>query len=402
MDNHAPGAGAIALRAMALNVPETPDHPNKRPFSGILTRLDEPSDEPPNGTGGRLSVLTRVAAEAALTTLLGMAIDATASLTAHAETRKIGIITTANIVGNEIAIEGFFYAKDFPDEMRTITAQKANLGFSFELTPTSHTITAENHYRVDGCVFTGAALLYRNKAAYHSTSLAAAITDKEPSDMDITELSGKVDTLTTGLATLTDLVTRSIAAGGANLSAASECLAAVEPHAKRLEDAAAKMRGDNIGLHMGEGHSAHLERMAGRMRAEAALGKVPHIYRDHDYSVGASAQAPVATTPTAPTIPTELTKAIETLTASVAEIKTGLADVKAGQRQQSPDPGRKTLPATISGILSRAGIKAEGVEAEGVTSATIGDFLTKAGITDPVQRMTVKRTMERHEQGLAN
>jgi hypothetical protein len=37
----------IVLNAMSLNVATDDEHPNKMPFRGILTRIDEPSDRPP-------------------------------------------------------------------------------------------------------------------------------------------------------------------------------------------------------------------------------------------------------------------------------------------------------------------------------------------------------------------
>ena len=54
----------VTLHAMSLNVPETPGHPNKLPFKGILTRIDEPSDAAPDGSNGKRVLLTRAAAEA--------------------------------------------------------------------------------------------------------------------------------------------------------------------------------------------------------------------------------------------------------------------------------------------------------------------------------------------------
>lgn len=47
---------------MALNISNDDDHPNKMPFSGVLTKLDEPSDEAPHGTGGRKIIITSEAA----------------------------------------------------------------------------------------------------------------------------------------------------------------------------------------------------------------------------------------------------------------------------------------------------------------------------------------------------
>jgi hypothetical protein len=62
----------------------------------------------------------------------------------------------------------------------------------------------------------------------------------------------------------------------------------VEPHAAALEACAASMEASGVGTHPSNGHVHVLRRMASSMRAEAANGKVPSIWRDHDYPVYAS------------------------------------------------------------------------------------------------------------------
>jgi len=63
---------------------------------------------------------------------------------------------------------------------------------------------------------------------------------------------------------------------------AANMLDKVEPHAKRLEDAADEMEADGIGGHLTDGHAAVLRRMSACMRADAAHGKLPSVYRDAD------------------------------------------------------------------------------------------------------------------------
>lgn len=53
---------------------------------------------------------------------------------------------------------------------------------------------------------------------------------------------------------------------------------AVEPHALALESAADAMHTAGIGLAPTSGHVDALRRMANAMRADAALGRVPHAY----------------------------------------------------------------------------------------------------------------------------
>jgi hypothetical protein len=66
-----------SLEAMALQMPEVKGHPNRMPFSGVLTRLDTPSDRAPGGSKGKKVILTTSAAERALPSLMGMAVDFT-------------------------------------------------------------------------------------------------------------------------------------------------------------------------------------------------------------------------------------------------------------------------------------------------------------------------------------
>lgn len=163
----------ISLSAMALNISNSDDHPNKMPFSGILTRLDEPSDGAPGGAYGRRIIVTSAAAERALSSLLGMAVDFTPSFDGHDAQTKIGIITSAVISGNAIEVEGFIYAADFPETAELIKELKDVLGFSFEAQRISVQDPGADMLTITDLAFTGAAILRKDKAAYTTTSLAA-------------------------------------------------------------------------------------------------------------------------------------------------------------------------------------------------------------------------------------
>jgi hypothetical protein len=71
----------------------------------------------------------------------------------------------------------------------------------------------------------------------------------------------------------------------------SNNLTKVEPHAKRLEDAADRMDKDGIGGHATRGHAAVLRDMASSMRADASVGKLPHIYNGGGAMFGAADNA---------------------------------------------------------------------------------------------------------------
>ena len=93
-------------------------HPNREAFRGVLTLVDVASDKPPAGARGHRVVLTRAAAEAALASLLGMALDYSPSLDRHDAQRKVGVITRAEIVGRQLELGGHLFAKDFPEIVR--------------------------------------------------------------------------------------------------------------------------------------------------------------------------------------------------------------------------------------------------------------------------------------------
>ena len=97
----------IKLESMAVEMPEVEGHPNRAGFRGVLTLVDVPSKRAPSGSKGRRVVLTRAAAEAALPSLLGMALDYAPSYDRHDARRKVGVITSADIVGRNLEVGGF-------------------------------------------------------------------------------------------------------------------------------------------------------------------------------------------------------------------------------------------------------------------------------------------------------
>lgn len=118
----------IALESMAVVMPEVAGHPNRAGFRGVLTVVDAPSQRAPSGSKGRRVVLTRAAAEAALPSLLGMALDYAPSFDRHDVRRKVGVITSAEVVGRNLEIGGFLYAKDFPEVVEEIGKSGRRVG----------------------------------------------------------------------------------------------------------------------------------------------------------------------------------------------------------------------------------------------------------------------------------
>jgi hypothetical protein len=165
--------GELAMRAMAVAFPAVHGHPNRLPFEGVLTLVDVASDKAPSGARGHRVVLTRAAAEAALPSLLGMAVDYKAGWDGHDARQKCGIITTAELEARKLRVAGFIFAKDFPEIEQQMRSDGA-MGMSYELADAHVADMRAQVWTLTRATFTGAAILLRDKAAYQETSFRVA------------------------------------------------------------------------------------------------------------------------------------------------------------------------------------------------------------------------------------
>ncbi|MGH8220896.1 MAG: DUF6582 domain-containing protein [Steroidobacteraceae bacterium] len=338
------------LSAMSLEVPATPGHPNKMPFSGILTRIDEPSDRPPEGSAGHRIVIPQAVAEQALASLLGMAIDYRADLTGHDNQNKIGVITEARIEANAIHIAGFIYAKDFPQACISIKAQQAKLGMSYECDASVEDAQADP-WIATHVIFTGAAVLQKHLAAYTSTSLAASADGV---------LSMTTDELNKAIGDAVGAAVKPLADKLTALQASGAVHDRVKPHAEALRSCAAAMEAAGIGTHPQHGHVNVLRRMADHMEAESILNRTPHIYRDHGYidagaAAGAGAGAQATQDP-------ETKKSLDAIGESVKGLETIVKDLQAKAFNAAAGPERRTISPEVKQLLDKHGLAAAAAE----------------------------------------
>ena len=362
----------IYFEAVALEMPEVDDHPNRMPFSGVLVRVDQASDAPPGGSSGHCTYIPTSVAEAALPSLLGMAVDFTPNLDGHNKRSKIGIITEAEIDGDAIHIKGFFYASDFPEECARIKAEKDRLGFSYECQARIQDLDADP-WVFEHCVFTGAAVLLKHLAAYQTTSLAASADQELETEMD-PKLKEIFDQLVASMAA----VTKEVADLKANAAKVPQNLDAnathdkVKPHADRLRACAAAMEADGIGTHPTNGHANVLRHMAAKMEGESLLGTLPHIYRDHDFL-----QQKVEAT-----MNDEAKKRFEAIEASIASVATVLNDVKAKAFEAAAAPQRQTLSPEVRTLLAKAGMTEAAEDGSlKLTASQVDEMFAKLGLT---------------------
>jgi hypothetical protein len=163
----------LEMRAMAVEFPVVHGHPNRLPFEGVLTLVDVASDKAPSGARGHRVVLTREAAEAALPSLMGMAVDYKAGWDGHDARQKCGIITAAELDGQKLTVAGYLFARDFPEMEGKIQGDGTGsslMGMSYELADAHVADMRAQVWTLTRATFTGAAILLREKAAYRSTS----------------------------------------------------------------------------------------------------------------------------------------------------------------------------------------------------------------------------------------
>jgi hypothetical protein len=165
----------MRLEALAVALPEVAGHPNRVPFEGVLTLVDEPSNRPPSGARGHSVILTRAAALAALPSLMGMAVDYAPGWDGHDARRKCGIITQADVDGKSLRVSGYLFGKDFPEvEERMRRSAAGTMGMSYEIADAHVEDMNANVWTLTRATFTGAAILLREKAAYRNTSFQLA------------------------------------------------------------------------------------------------------------------------------------------------------------------------------------------------------------------------------------
>jgi len=159
----------LAMHAMAVEFPLVQGHPNRLPFEGILTVVDVASDKAPSGARGHRVLLTKAAAEAALPSLLGMAVDYKAGWDGHDSRQKCGIITSAELEGRRLTVAGFLFCRDFPEITERLGIE-GSMGMSYELAEAHVADMRAPVWTLTRATFTGAAILMREKAAYRGTS----------------------------------------------------------------------------------------------------------------------------------------------------------------------------------------------------------------------------------------
>jgi hypothetical protein len=124
-------------------------------------------------------MLTSMATERALPSLLGMAVDYSPELDRHDARRKVGIITSADLrhmpgKTQSLDVKGYLFARDFPEVVDEMLRRKGELGMSYEIADVRVVDAGAPVWVATDFTFTGAAVLLREKAAYLGTNVELA------------------------------------------------------------------------------------------------------------------------------------------------------------------------------------------------------------------------------------
>ena len=406
--------GALALEAMGVHLPTVDDHPNRLPFEGVLTRVDEPSDRAPSGAQGHRVLMPRACAEAALPSLIGMGVGIDGSLEGHNPQHKIGVITEAWLSGQDLRVRGVLYTRDFPEEIAQIRAlaRQGLMGMSFELAAVEIERPDAAIWRLLRCTFTGAAILKRAHAAYRTTALAAQgretgeSMDEETMDGETsTEVVETVMTVTLAanaadVATVQanmDTLMQTMQQMGGQLEGYQACMQAM--------DRCVGMRAEMDGLvealeHLVKMHNA-LHQMGGEAAVAAADADATGVTAVEGEEMDAETKALLAQMAATQT---DMQAAIKLLTDGQQEIRGLITDRQQGGTGLLTD-GLGTVNANRNGLPQRRSLHAQGeyercIQKYGLeqnkqySEHEVDTMLRNAGITETGKRLGVKLELQ--------
>ena len=116
-----------------------------------------------------------------------MAVDYKAGWDGHDARQKCGIITSATLEDRRLMVEGYLFARDFPEIEQKIARDpnsgstlNRQMGMSYELADAHVADMRASIWTLTRATFTGAAILLRDKAAYRGTSFRVRRGAKRP------------------------------------------------------------------------------------------------------------------------------------------------------------------------------------------------------------------------------
>lgn len=163
----------LSLSISKLSFESSEARTNWMPFKGTCMFVDRQSDYVPSG-GDKPVLFPRSDIEKALPSFVDMGVNCMFSdwdtgqlFEGHDSQFKIGVVKTAEIVGNEVVITGGLWSFDFQELCDKVKSAKESLGWSIE--PLMYLEDKGDYYTASETEFRGVALMWADKAAFAST-----------------------------------------------------------------------------------------------------------------------------------------------------------------------------------------------------------------------------------------
>jgi len=183
----------MKLNVVSFSVAQS-ENPDFMKFDAVVGYVDTPTDATPKGgADGYQFVISSEGMD--VQSLIGSGVnvawydgwfeDSSQNLKEHDIRFKVGVIDSAQLIGNEIRVSGHLWKYDFPDVCDTIECAKESLGCSVEAYFDG--IREDEKTKIltgFGARFTGVAILYKNKAAFTSTKIMCSIQEQEDENLN--------------------------------------------------------------------------------------------------------------------------------------------------------------------------------------------------------------------------
>lgn len=163
---------------------------NRSPITGVLFRVDEPSEAvPAKGPGMPLYVPQSVAASI-LNTIAGLPLDAHDNLSQHADEEIAGVMLSAELKDKDFVVHGYLWPASKSSKVRKIVANQERLGMSMTADAWGHEaeVDGKKVFWVDDIELNGANILFSDCATYQKTRLIVA-EKQEPGSRDPTVIA---------------------------------------------------------------------------------------------------------------------------------------------------------------------------------------------------------------------
>jgi hypothetical protein len=153
---------------------------NKIPFTGILFRMDEPSESSPSKGSDYPLFISRTVAEPLIQAIAssgGLPIDVDDTLSKHSNPNIAGVMTNAEIQGSNFVVHGHLFPWSQKEKVGLILANQKHLGMSMNALANGVVIDRGGRkvFEIRDLELLGANVLFKDRATYQKTNFEAQI-----------------------------------------------------------------------------------------------------------------------------------------------------------------------------------------------------------------------------------